>query len=125
MPLRRSAFPKRRVREPMNVRQSGVIRCPSHLGWLRNTRECLASSSAACSGRMEAHHVRENGNAGTGIKPPDSDAVPLCAHHHRQLHNVGSKTFEAMHGVDLDKTAAACWRESPHGVKFRAQQGRG
>lgn len=107
----------------MNVRTPDRIHCPGHLAWIRNTRRCLADSPD-CQGGMEAHHVRENGNAGTGLKPGDDDAVPLCAFHHHELHTIGAKTFEARHKVDLDGSAAIGWRDSPHGVRYRAEQER-
>lgn len=78
--------------------------------------------SVRCLGEMEAHHVRENGNSGTGIKPPDSDAVPLCTLHHAELHQIGVKSFEARHGCDLDSKAAMYWEEGPHGQRYRNEQ---
>ena len=115
MPLRRSAFPKRRVREPMNVRQSSVIRCDAHLKWTRGNR-CLVEGFD-CGGKIEAHHVRENGNGGTGMKPGDDAVVALCANHHRLLHNLGAETFQRLRACDLDKAAEANWKASPHRLK--------
>lgn len=115
--------PKRRTREKMGVRQSSVLRSPAHLAWCR-TRCCLVEGPH-CWGRIEAHHVRENGNGGMGMKPGDDDAVPLCAAHHRQLHDVGVQTFQRMHGCDLDKQAAAHWQASPHRHKALQKMGEG
>lgn len=120
--MMRSALPKRRTRPKMGVRVSERIRCSGHLAWTRGNR-CLVEN-AECSGNMEAHHVRENGNAGTGLKPGDDDVVALCAFHHRQLHTVGAVTFQAKHRCDLDKAAAANWQLSPHGRRYRAEHGR-
>ena len=118
-------IPKRRVRPKMGVRVSSRIRCTSYLQYVRG-RACLAEGPS-CFGDPEAHHVRENGNAGTGIKPPDSDAVPLCAGHHAELHRVGAKTFESRHGCDLDKQAVAHWQawlKTPAGNRFKQESGR-
>ena len=40
-------------------------------------------------------------NAGMGMKPSDEHAVGLCARHHRALHQIGRRSFETLHGVDL------------------------
>lgn len=113
----RSAL-KRRVRPKMGVRKSDRIRSSQHLAWTRGNR-CLVDN-AECFGGMEAHHVRENGNAGTGLKPGDDDAVALCAYHHAELHRIGAHTFQRRHACDLDKAAAQNWKDSPHGIKWRA-----
>lgn len=63
-------LPQRRTRPRMGVRESDVIRCPSHLAEIRRL-ECAVkwSPGANCLGNPEAHHVREGQNAGMGIKP--------------------------------------------------------
>jgi hypothetical protein len=50
---------------------------------------------------VQAHHVRTAANAGTGLKPPDTAAVPLCDQHHYEGHQIGWRTFEARYRVDL------------------------
>ena len=49
----------------------------------------------------DAHHVRIKNNAGTGIKPSDFYAVPLCRLHHLESHHYGRNTFFERHGVDI------------------------
>jgi len=49
----------------------------------------------------EAHHIRLSHNSGTGIKPPDTWAIPLCNKHHRAIHDSGIKTFTAQTGLDI------------------------
>ena len=41
----------------------------------------------------DAHHVRIQSNAGTGTKPSDFYAVPLCRLHHLESHHYGRNTF--------------------------------
>ena len=53
-----------------------------------------------------AHHVRTSATAGTGLLPPDLDAVPLCWQHHAEGHQHGWQTFERVHGIDLRQEAA-------------------
>ncbi len=69
-----------------------------------------------CSGKMEAHHVVSRG-AGGG----DEQVVPLCAGAHYDGHLRGWETFAKDFGVDLTAIAAEFWKQSPHGVRYRAE----
>ena len=54
----------------------------------------------------------ENAHATTGGTSRKADAdkiLPLCRRHHRELHGIGRRTFEARHGIDL--LACAEWTE--------------
>lgn len=114
-------YARKRTRPKMGLRTSDRVRSDGHLAWLRNTRECLAAVGRdPCGGKMHAHHVRHANNAGTALKPPDSDAVPLCDFHHRRLHDGGVDWFQKFYGVDLDKAKDDCWHESPHRRKHEA-----
>lgn len=99
---------------PRKAPRSGIRRapdrdCPGHLQWLRG-RPCLVASSGECRGRIQPHHVKRQGNGGTGLKPADSRAVPLCDHHHNAaLHQHGEPAFERRYGVDLPGAADAYW----------------
>ena len=56
-------------------------------------------------------------NSGVGMKPADlGNTVPLCHHHHQELHQTGHKTFEARHGVDLASIAKALAVTPPAGL---------
>jgi hypothetical protein len=101
-----------------SVKETAPIRSPSHLKYIRGFL-CLCDEHGGCDGKIEAHHVREN-NAGTGIKPPDSAAIPLCARHHKLLHDRGAKTFEKTFGLDLDRAAEILAQRSPHLRKIRS-----
>lgn len=106
-----------RTRPKMGVRQSTRISSPSHLAWVR-TRACLGTGGPEeCLGKMEAHHVRHAHNAGTGLKPGDDAAVPLCALHHKILHDAGHLSFQRDYVCNLDKAAAEHWKASPHRYK--------
>ncbi len=116
-------IPQRRKREPMGIREPSRINCPGHLKFVRGFKcAAWASGEHECSGKMEAHHVRENLSGGMGIKPDDSEAVPLCSAAHSELHNSGAKTFEAKYKVDLSKIAADLWKVSSHGRTYRADR---
>ncbi len=111
---------KRRKRVRANIRQSDRIECSSHLKFVRGFI-CVAAGSD-CSGRTESHHVREGAGAGMGRKPGDDRAVPLCGHHHGEGHTKGWKWFAATYSVDLLKIAAAVWRRSTPGRKYRMER---
>lgn len=128
-------IPKRRKRPRMGLRESGVIRCPSHLKWVRGC-ECAIDGKLIhdpdkglgvyvhqCQGRIEAHHVREGDHGqGMGQKPDDSSAVPLCSAAHQLGHTKGWKTFEAMYRVDLSALAEKLWAQSPHRKVWEQKQ---
>ena len=55
--------------------------------------ECLArTSSIPCQGDVVGHHILL-GWMTKSDKPPDDRLIPLCFAHHRQLHDMGEKTF--------------------------------
>jgi len=91
-----------------------------HLQWLRG-RPCLIAGTD-CDGRMEAAHVDHAGGKGTSLKVADYKAVPLCQHHHAELHR-GAKTFEATHKIDLTAAARAYAAKSPHRGRWADVEG--
>lgn len=95
---------------------------PKHREYVRSLG-CVCSASGTCGGRMHAHHVRSAANAGTGLKPPDSAVVGLCAQHHQDLHNHGADTFERQHSIDLAAEAAKLWARSPYRTDEHAKIG--
>ncbi len=121
-------LPKRRKPLRMAHKDETVIRCPQHLQWVRG-HECSIAGTVGilgnvihkCSGNIEAAHVRRGGNAGTGIKPGDDRAIPLCSGAHRQQHSIGELSFELCFNIHMAEIAAELWRTSPHGIKYRAK----
>lgn len=67
--------------------KSTRIRDRKHLDWLREL-PCVRCSS----GGSEASHIRLMSNSGTGLKPSDDRALPLCHRCHMASHS-GEKTF--------------------------------
>jgi hypothetical protein len=92
------------------------VRSNGHLARVRRCFQCIAASKDGqrCEGKNEAHHVRLDGNGGTGLKPGDDRVIPLCGYHHRKLHDIGQRTFSVYYGVDFEQTIAALNRQSPH-----------
>jgi hypothetical protein len=54
--------------------------------------------------RIENAHTE---TGGMGRKADASTIAPICQRHHRELHQVGTHTFQAVHRVDLAACAAA------------------
>ena len=64
-----------------------------------------ASGCILCGAPAEIHHHRRMGE-----KRKHSQVIPLCPAHHRGsngLHGIGKKSWERMHGVNLDELCKA------------------
>lgn len=97
-------------------------RDPKYLEWIRTQRCCITNVWAENDlARIEAHHVREEGQGGTGTKPDDSRAVPLQSWLHRLYHDIGRREFETRFAIDLEteikRLNALYLRENPPKVK--------
>lgn len=73
---------------------------------LRLIRSLPCSVPGCYQSPIHAHHVRTAANSGTGLKPDDRMAVPLCFEHHAEIHHIGKRTFEHKYGVDLRQVAS-------------------
>lgn len=117
-------IPKRRKNPKMGLRDPSVIRCPSHLKWVRG-HECACTDKGdwkfTCETRVEAAHVRSSQEGGIGMKPGDNWSIPLCSVHHRHQHMIGEHAFEKLYKIDMKKIAAELWRISPHGQRWRRE----
>lgn len=80
------------------------VRSARHLSWIRSM-PCLVAGCRTGS-PVQAHHIRTSANAGTGIKSADSCAVPICADHHAEGHQIGWLTFEERYSLDLAADAS-------------------
>ena len=113
-------LPPRRQKKP--AKASAMIRCPGHLAWLRGF-QCIVRG---CKNEpVEAAHVRVGTDGGTGMKPSDVWAVPVCREHHRSssgsIHYAGERTFERIHRLDLRALAAEFAAKSPALARQRAK----
>jgi len=59
--------------------------------WIAS-QECSYCGIFALNG-IAPHHERILGGGGTGLKPPDTDLLPLCKFCHTQRHDKGAITF--------------------------------
>lgn len=97
-------------------RQPNPKRAALHLAFVRDIGICLA---CGISGPTQAAHVRRGTDGGTGTKPSDKYAVPLCPECHVRQHRVGEVTFWGELGVDPLDVACRLWT-----VSGDAEQGR-
>ena len=84
----------------------------AHLAWIRSLPCRLGRPE--CGQITHAHHVRSGTGGGTGMKPADRWAVPLCPRHHAEGHAMGWVTFELRYGIDLRRVAEALACGSPY-----------
>jgi len=47
---------------------------------------------------VDAHHIIGQGAGIMGGKADDSQTIPLCRNHHQELHHMGAKAWERLHG---------------------------
>ena len=95
----------------------------AHLAFVR-LLPCVACGKAAPS---DAAHVRTGTDGGTGMKPGDRYAVPLCAACHAKQHHVGELTFWSTLRIDPVNVALRLWTisadvEAGERTVFRARQ---
>lgn len=106
-------LPKKRQRP-----KSGIERAPKrewhrHRKWLRTFRCVCTEWGCLNIDPIEVSHIRTAANSGTGLKPHDSFAVPMCSHHHQIYHRMGHDTFERVYDLNLKQLAIEFTRKSP------------
>lgn len=109
--MNRSAMPKRRKREPMNVRERPQIRDERFKRFVRG-HYCLIKDKAGhvCSGKIQFAHLRKGTDGGTGLKPSDCFGNPMCEAAHREQHQIGEPAFERKYQpLNLAASAKALW----------------
>jgi hypothetical protein len=90
--------------------------CPAHRAWVRKHQCCVPG----CANRdIECAHVRTGSDGGVGMKPSDRWCISLCAHHHREQHDIGEGAFERRYAIDLHELALEFAAKSPQRIKTR------
>lgn len=112
--------PRRQKREKMGVRDSAQFRCQGHLQWIRGCRCAMEGREGhACSGAIEAAHVRTGTDGGMGVKPSDYWTVPFCRDGaHVPQHAEGELAFERANKIDMKAMARQYAAISPHRQKW-------
>lgn len=123
-------IPKRKpAKGKLGTRQdAGPMRCDPYLRWLRG---CVCWACKAV-GRIEAAHYRGpevpvEDRGGTGLKPADRWAVPLCPECHRLQHDMGHQAFDRHVGAAMYPVARRYWTywlgNTEAGRRWRAEHG--
>lgn len=115
--------PKRKKRERMGVERLEKPRSiPGYLKWVRG---CVCCIPGCGQGPIEAAHIRagvpNEDKGGMGLKSRDKWAVPLCAAHHREQHQVGEITFWQSRNIDPIATARRYWNAWPGRIKWEKE----
>lgn len=97
-----------RIQKP---KRESSKRCPAHRAWVRS-HQCSVPGCALMP--IEAAHVRIGTDGGMATKPGDAWCISLCRDHHTQQHNMGERSFEAAHKIDMKALAQAFAKASPH-----------
>lgn len=90
------------------------VTSPKHLMYLR-TLPCIVSVDGQyCNGSpVHAHHLTIlKGERGVGQKVGDNYTLPVCAIHHRNLHDMGEKKFWEAWGIDAIEEALKLWENN-------------
>lgn len=101
-PPTRSGRPKPKKRKPSEFARTYGSR--ERVEWVKS-RPCIVKGGQ-CYGPIENAHVVSDGSNGMGRKAGSRCIAPLCAKHHRILHNTGANDFEIQYGVSLAFAAA-------------------
>lgn len=85
-------------------KQMKPVRSEAHLRWIRTLPCVISELSVIPLNRscrfIEAAHIGPHGMA---QKASDLDTVPLCRHHHEELHQLGRRVFEAKYGINFNE----------------------
>ena len=68
---------------------------PAHLEYIRSL-PCAVSTKYGCDGDVVPHHDPTKGAGGH-----DRQTTSLCTSHHREVHDIGRKSFDIKYGVNL------------------------
>lgn len=102
-PLPRSSRPIPRRRS--KPRRTSIMRDRKYLDWLvfRHCACCPLRILWAEHGHCDPAHGPP---AGMRIKGPDNGAIPLCRHHHDEMHRLNWGPFEAKYRFAREREAA-------------------
>ena len=92
----------------------GFLRDPEYL---KSFDGCSCFFCKICNGTIIAGHIRTGSGAGVGIKPDDSNTIPMCGPCHAEQHKIGEEKFFEKYGYTIDEIKAVAkdqyhkWRE--------------
>lgn len=110
-------LPKKRERPRSGIARAPQREWPRHRKFIRSLEccipHCMLNTEPRPGDFIECAHVRTGTDGGTGIKPSDWWAVPLCSIHHLEQHTIGEPAFEQRYVIDMKRIALALARQSP------------
>lgn len=112
-------LPPKRQRERSGILREPRREWPRHRRFIRSFSCCVPGCAET---PIQVAHIRSAANSGTGIKPHDSSAVPMCVAHHYRQHQIGQPAFEKTYGVNLAALATELMRKSPDKAMREAMQ---
>jgi len=93
---------------------------PKHNGWIHE-QPCILARFSPCNGSpTQGHHLMRpwHGKRGASRKSNDRNLVPMCAIHHRALHDRGDEDAFFLETAKNDGwgrySAQFLWLTSPH-----------
>lgn len=104
-------LPKRRPKIRMGVRKTVETVWPRHRRFVKSHGCCVPGCTHLAGGLyaiIDFAHVKSRGAGGT-----DLFGVSLCRFHHGEQHEIGIRSFQKRHGIDLWALALAFSRKSP------------
>ncbi len=72
-----------------------VMENAAYLNWIRKQPCSICGDDTV----IHAHHLIGDGEGAMALKNWDITAMPLCPHHHAELHRIGHETWELQYGI--------------------------
>lgn len=85
-------------------------RSEKYLAWVRTQPSVVSGQEGT-----EPHHIKGHGMGGS-VKAPDYMTIPLTREEHTNGHAIGWKTWEKLHGSQLEYVARTLGRAIEEGV---------
>ncbi len=77
-------------------KKNKTYRSAKYLKFIRS-KPCLV-----CGSKSVPHHESEGFyNSGMGMKPPDTQCLPLCIEHHAERHRIPAQEFYDNYNIDF------------------------
>lgn len=86
-------------------------RSDKYLEWIKTQPSCISGIEPA----GDSHHVKGHGMGGS-VKAPDYMAIPLTRGEHNNFHSMGWKSWEELHGNQLEHVARTLGMAIENGV---------
>ena len=89
----------------MNLQKQKPWRCKKYTDWVKRQPSIISGQPAD-----DPHHIMGHGLTG-GMKAPDWATIPLTRQEHTDFHNTPIRTWEDLHGSQVD-LLMKFWRDN-------------